>query len=75
MPQTQDDRPVLNLGHLAIPNVSASEDWLRRQGKKRQEAVEIVVTETKKWFGIEHLPEEFYTNFAARVVAALDQRL
>jgi hypothetical protein len=75
MTAKQDDRPLMNLGHLAIPHESAALDWLRRQGEKRQEAVEIVVLEAKKWFAIDHLPEEFYETFAKRVVAALDQRL
>jgi hypothetical protein len=66
---------TMNLGHLAIPRESAGQEWLKRQGEKRQEAVEIVVTEAKKWFAIDHLPEEFYETFAKRVVAALDQRL
>jgi hypothetical protein len=70
-----DNRPVMNLGHLAIPHESAAEDWLKRQGEKREAAVDIVVLETKKWFAIDHLPEEFYVTFAKRVVAALDQRL
>jgi hypothetical protein len=75
MTATKDDRPTLNLGHLAIPNVSAAKDWLERQGKKREEAVEIVALEARKWFAIDHLPDEFYETFAKRVVAALDQRL
>jgi hypothetical protein len=75
MTAKQDDRPLMNLGHLAIPHESAAQDWLRRQGEKRQEAVDIVVLEAKKWFAIDHLPEEFYETFAKRVVAALDQRL
>jgi hypothetical protein len=75
MTQKQDDRPLMYLGHLVIPRESASQDWLRRQQEKREEAVEIVITEAKKWFGIDHLPDEFYETFAKRVVAALDQRL
>jgi hypothetical protein len=75
MTAKQDDRPLMGLGHLVIPNVSAAKDWLERQGKKREEAVEIVVLEAKKWFAIDHLPDEFYETFAKRVVAALDQRL
>jgi hypothetical protein len=70
-----DNRPVMNLGHLAIPHESAAQDWLKRQGDKREAAVDIVVLEAKKWFGLDHLPEEFYVNFAKRVVAALDQRV
>jgi hypothetical protein len=75
MTAKQDNRPVMHLGHLAIPHESSSRDWLERQGVKRQEAIEIVVTEAKKWFAIEHLPEEFYETFAKRVVTALDHRL
>jgi hypothetical protein len=75
MTAKKDDRPLMGLGHLVIPNSSASQDWLKRQGEKRQEAVEIVALEAKKWFAIDHLPEEFYETFAKRVVAALDQRL
>jgi hypothetical protein len=69
-----EDRPVMNLGHLAIPHESASQDWLKRQGEKRQAAVEIVALEARKWFGL-NLPDSAYENFAQRVVAALDQRI
>jgi hypothetical protein len=70
-----DNRPTLNLGHLAIPNVSASQDWLKRQGKQREAAEEIVVEEAKKWFAIAGLPDSFYEQFAQRVVTALDHRV
>ncbi|MFE2099546.1 hypothetical protein [Streptomyces sp. NPDC059468] len=70
----QDDRPLMNLGHLAIPRESAGQDWLRRQGEKRQVAVDIVALEARKWFAL-NLPDEFYEDFAKRVVATLDQRI
>lgn len=70
----KDDRPLMGLGHLAIPNTSAAQDWLERQAVKRQEAIEIVITETKKWLG-DYLPDDFYKHFAERVVTTLDQRL
>ncbi|MER5754397.1 hypothetical protein [Streptomyces sp. NPDC002088] len=74
MTQKQDDRPTLNLGHLVIPNVSASRDWLRRQGEQRETATEIVANETREWFG-DHLPDHVYEQFAQRVVTALDHRV
>lgn len=70
-----DSRPTLNLGHLVIPNTSASQDWLKRQGEQRQAAVEIVIDEAKKWFAIDGLPNSFYEQFAQRVVTALDHRV
>jgi hypothetical protein len=75
MNQQIDNRPTLNLGHLVIPNVSASRDWLKREGKKREASVEIVVEEAKKWFAIDGLPDSFYEQFAQRVVSALDHRV
>lgn len=74
MPQEKDDRPLMGLGHLAIPNVSSAQDWLERQAVKRQEAIEIVITETKKWVG-DDLPDDYYAMFAERIVTTLDQRL
>jgi hypothetical protein len=77
MADATDDRPVMNLGHLALPRASAAQDWLERQAADRAKAVEIVTEETTKWFG-GFLPrgfaENFAENFAERVVAALDQR-
>ncbi|RZU36033.1 hypothetical protein EV284_3516 [Streptomyces sp. BK022] len=75
MTAKQDDRPTMNLGHLAIPHESASQDWLRRQGEKRRAAVEIVAAESKKWWAVHALPDSFYEQFAERIVTALDQRL
>jgi hypothetical protein len=69
----QDDRPLMNLGHLAIPHESASQEWLRRQGEKRQVAVDIVEEITREW--LPGVTPDFYPAFAAHVVAALDQRL
>jgi hypothetical protein len=69
-----DERPTLNLGHLVIPKSSAAQDWLRREGVKRQQSTEIVADEAKKWFGLD-MPEGFYEEFAARVVTALDHRV
>jgi hypothetical protein len=76
MTAKQDDRPLMGLGHLVIPNVSASHDWLKRQGEQREKSIEIVVTEAKKYLGNEDvLPAAFYVGLAERIVAALDQRL
>lgn len=74
MPQEKDERPLMGLGHLAIPNTSAAQDWLERQAVKRQEAIELVAAETKKWVG-DDLPDEYYAMFAERVVTALDHHL
>ena len=64
----------MNLGHLAIPRESAGQEWLRRQGEKRQEAVDIVKDLAQQYFS-QSLPEYLYDAFAAHVVADLDQRL
>jgi hypothetical protein len=72
-PKPEDIRPTLNLGHLTIPRESASQDWLRRQGEKRQEAVSLVEEITREW--LPGITPDFYPAFAARVIAALDQRI
>lgn len=70
----KDERPTMNLGHLAIPNVSASQDWLRRQGEQRQAAARVVIDVAKDWFG-HHMPDSFYEGLAEKIVAALDHRI
>jgi hypothetical protein len=76
MNAAQDDRPVMGLGHLAIPNVSASQDWLKRQGEKREKSVEIVAEVAKEWWGSDyaHMPDFFWEALAERVVTELDHR-
>jgi cell division inhibitor SulA len=74
MTPTTDDRPTLNLGHLCIPNVSASREWLKRQGEQRAKAVEIAASEARKWLGLD-LPEDVYTGLAERIVTALDHQV
>uniref|UniRef100_A0AAU3I814 Uncharacterized protein n=1 Tax=Streptomyces sp. NBC_01393 TaxID=2903851 RepID=A0AAU3I814_9ACTN len=72
----KDNRPLLGLGHLAIPNVSASKEWLKRQGEQRAKSVEIVVAVAKKYLGNEdRLPADFYTGLAERIVTALDHQV
>lgn len=68
-----DDRPLMGLGELSIPNVSAGARWLEQEADKRAKAVEIVTEETAKWFG-DFLTQQFYEQFAERVVTALDQQ-
>lgn len=74
---TTDNRPTLYLGHLVIPNVSAAEDWLQRQGNKRDQAREIVIKVAREWLGgdASNLPDVFFEMFADRVVTELDHRI
>lgn len=73
MTGAEDERPLMSLGHLAIPNVSAAHKWLEVEADRRAKAVEIVAEETSKWFG-DFLPKQFYEQFAEKVVSALDQQ-
>lgn len=76
MADATDNRPVMNLGHLALPRSSAAQDWLERQAADRAKSVEAVTETAKEWFGSDygHLPDFFWEAFAERVVAVLDQR-
>jgi hypothetical protein len=67
-----DDRPVMGLEHLAIPNVSASQDWLKRQGEQREAARTLVRDIAKQFFPA--LPDHLVETFAIHVVAELDHR-
>jgi hypothetical protein len=69
-----DTRPTLNLGHLAIPNVSASQEWLKRQGGQREAAKTLVRDLAMEYFS-HYLPDTLYDAFAERVVTELDHRV
>ncbi|MFE9525135.1 hypothetical protein [Streptomyces sp. NPDC006631] len=74
---TKDDRPTLNLGHLAIPNVSTGQEWLKNQGTQREKALQVVEKAAREWLSgdFSYLPDVFFEMFAEKVVTALDHQV
>lgn len=67
-------KTTMNLGHLAMSNVSAGGEWLKSQSAQREKAKAVVVDLAKQYFP-QSLPDVLFDAFAERIVTALDHQV